>query len=174
MENDRIKLIEAFAALLAEKPFDSITPKDVADRAGLPASRFGYLFHDTYAVAEALFEAEAKGVAESGISPEDGGEAFLLSVSFLIRYPSSAKNIVLSSGAGIYKKHVSSLAGKYFSEVVLGKLGGASPGERERDGVKFLRAAAVGLSSKELIRAEDPRQCAERYTQFFDMVTERI
>ena len=174
MENDKNKLIEALASLLNEKPFDALTQKDVATAADVPAAAFPHHFHDTYALADALFEAEREAVTSSGISPESGSEAFLLSVSFALRFPAAARNVVLSSGAGIYKKSVSILASKYFSEVILKKLGEKEPTDRERDAVRFMRAAAVGLASKELIRADDVRAEAEKYADFFDMITDGI
>ena len=174
MEKERIKMIEAFLSLLREKPFESINQKTVTERADLPASAFSYCFHDMYALADALLEEERRAVTDSGISPDSGGEAFILSVSFALRYPDAAKNIVLSSASGIYKKSVSILASKYFSEVILKKLGDSEPGERERSAVRFLRAAAVGLSTKELIKADDVRAEAEKYTDFFDMITDKV
>lgn len=174
MDADQIKIIEAFAKLLDEKPFDSISAKDVTDAASLPPTRLFYWFHDLYEVADALFDEESRIVTSSGISPEDGGEAFLLSVSYVLRYPEAAKNICLSSAGGIYKKHVMLLAGKYFSEVIVKRCEGAEAGERERDAVRFLRAAAVSLASRELIRDGDPRSAAERFTEFFDTVTNAI
>jgi|GEM_PF-2151288 AcrR family transcriptional regulator len=174
MEKDQIRLIEAFASLLGEMPFDSITPRRITDRAELPSSRFAYWYHDVYAIADALFEAEGRSLSESDISPETGGEAFLLSVSFVIRNPASARNIAFSSGVGIYKRYVSSLSGKYFSEAVLKRLGGREPGERERDAVRFLRAAAVGLATRELIQSDDPKATAERYCDFFDEIVDKI
>ena len=174
MEKERILMIESFLGLLGEKPFESINQKAVTTRADLPASAFSYCFHDMYALAEALLEEERLAVTGSGITPETGGDAFLLSVSFALRYPSAAKNIVLSSASGIYKKNVSILAAKYFSEVILKRLGDAEPGERERSAVKFLRAAAVGLSTKELIRADDVRGEAEKYMEFFDIFIDSL
>ena len=174
MEKERIKMIEAFLSLLGEKPFESISQKAVTFRADLPSSAFSYCFHDTYALADALLEEECLAVTSSGISPDSGGEAFLLSVSFALRYPSAAKNLVLSSASGIYKKSVSLLAAKYFSEVILKRLGDDAPGERERSAVRFLRAAAVGLSTKELIKADDVRDEAEKYTDFFDTFIDNL
>ena len=174
MERERIKLIESFLNLLCEKPFDSINQKNVTERADLPASAFSYCFHDTYALADSLLEEERNAVTGSGIAPDSGGEAFILSVSFPLRYPEAAKNIALSSAAGIYKKSVSILAAKYFSEVILKKLGDAEPGERERSAVRFLRACAVGLSTKELIKTDDVRAEAEKYIEFFDMITDDL
>ena len=174
MEKERIRIIESFSALLGEKPFDSITQKAVTERADLPASAFSYCFHDMYALADALLEEERNTVAESGITPDSGGEAFLLSVSFALRNPAAAKNLVLSSAAGIYKKSVSILASKYFSEVILKKSKETEPGEMERSAVRFLRASAVGLASKELIRADDVRAEAEKYIEFFDIFTDNL
>ena len=174
MEKERIRIIEAFLSLLREKPFDGITQKAVTERADLPASAFSYCFHDMYALADSLLEEERRAVTESGIVPDSGGEAFLLSVSFALRQPEAAKNIVISSAAGVYKKSVSILASKYFSEVILKKIGDAKPGERERSAVRFLRACAVGLSAKELIRADDVRAEAEKYSEFFDILTDNL
>ncbi len=174
MEKERIKMIEALLSLLCEKPFEGITQKAVTERADLPASAFSYCFHDMYTLADALLEEERNAITTSGISPDTGGEAFLLSVSFALRYPEAAKNIALSTAAGIYKKSVSALASKYFSEVILKKLGDAEPGERERSAVRFLRACAVGLSTKELIKVEDVRAEAEKYTDFFDTVIDNL
>ena len=174
MEKERIRMIESFLGLLCEKSFDSINQRSVTERADLPASAFSYCFHDMYALADALLEEERNTVTDSGIIPDSGGEAFLLSVSFALRNPKAAKNIALSSAAGIYKKSVSILASKYFSEVILKKLGDAEPGDRERRAARFLRACAVGLASKELIKSEDVRAEAEKYIEFFDIVTENL
>ena len=172
MENDRVKLISAFADLLSERPFDSLNPRMITERADLPASTFPYFFRDTYELADAFLSDEAKTVAESGIEPESGGEAFLLSVSFALRYPSAAKNLAASSAAGIYKKYVAALATKYFSEVVLRKVCDGGPTEHHRDTVRFLRAAAVGLASKELLSADDVPEAAKRFADVFDKASD--
>ena len=174
MEDDRAELIESFARLLERLPFDCIKPGDAASGAGVPESSFLYNFKDTYAAADALMAAEAETVINSGIKPETGGEAFLLSVSFILRYPESAKHLCLSSGGGIYKKHISSLAGRFFSEVALARLDGRAPTNRDRCAVRFLRAAAVGLASRELISAEDIRVAADSYTDYFDMILDNL
>ena len=174
MDDIQIKLIEAFAYILERKPFDCIKPAEVAEVAGVEESVFAFHFKDIYEAADALLREESDAVATSGIKPETGGEAFLLSASFVLRFPESAKHLCLSSGGGIYKKYVSSLAGKCFSEVVLAKLGDKTPGERERCAVKFLRAAATGLASRELVAAKDPRAAAEQYTDFFDEITDKL
>ena len=85
MEQERIKMIEAFSSLLEQKPFDSITAKSVTERADLPPSTFAYCFRDMYSLADAFFEAERKTVTESDLAAESGGDAFLLSVSFALR-----------------------------------------------------------------------------------------
>ena len=85
MENDRERLIEAFASLIAEVPFESISAKMITERAGLPASSFAYEFSDIYAAADAYLEAEVEAVKSADIHPESGGEAFILTASAAFR-----------------------------------------------------------------------------------------
>ena len=170
MENDQIKLIEALASLLETKPFDEIAAKDVAQTAGVPVARFGYWYHDMYALLFALFESEERALDATGIKPESAGEAFVLSVSFALRHPDAARNVCRSLASGVYKRHVAALATKYFSDAVLQRLGAKEATDHERDAVRFLRAAAVGLSSKELLGAADVKEEVERYADFFDKI----
>ena len=174
MGNDREELIEAFASLIAEKPFESITAKMITERAGLPASSFAYEFSDVLAIADAYLEAEVETVKSANIHPESGGEAFILTASAAFRSPDGAKNLCRSSAAGIYRRRVSDLATKYFSEVVMRSLDGAEPGDRERDAVRFLRAAAVGIATKELIAAADPAAVARRFASTFDAACDAL
>ncbi len=174
MENDRERLIEAFASLIAEVPFESISAKMITERAGLPASSFAYEFSDIYAAADAYLEAEVEAVKSADIHPESGGEAFILTASAAFRSPDSAKNLCRSSAAGIYRRRVSDLATKYFSELAVRRLNGAEPGDRERDAVRFLRAAAVGIATKELIAAADPAAAARRFAESFDLAADAL
>ena len=174
MENDRERMIEAFAELIAENHFESVTPKKVTERAGVPASAFSYEFSDMYVLADAYLEAECDAVTSSGIMPETAGEAFILTASLSLRSPRGAENICRSGAAGVFKRRVSDLATRYFSHLVINRLGERKPGERERSAVRFFRAAAVGLSTKELLAAADPSALAREYADLFDLAADGI
>ncbi len=172
MEREEILIIESFLKLLRKEPFDRLTPRTVTDSAGLPPSRFAYRFHDMYALADALLEEEMLTVENSDISPKSGGEAFLLSVSFLLREKDAARNLCLSSASGIYKKHVYKLAAKYFSDYLTERAAQKGGGADLAYSVRFLSAAAVGLASRELINSGDPAADARLYADLFDSAAE--
>ena len=166
MEREEILIVESFLKLLRNEPFDRITPRAVTDRAGLPPSRFAYRFHDMYALVDELLEEESNTVKNSAIDPSGGGEAFLLSASFLLRERGAVRNLCISSASGIYKKHVYQLASHYFTKVLTAR--GDVNGEDAEHAIRFLCEAAVGLASRELVNSEDPAEDARIYSELFD------
>ena len=51
----------SFIELLAERPFDKISVRDIAERSEVTRNTFYYYYTDIYALAEDVFESEIQG-----------------------------------------------------------------------------------------------------------------
>ena len=54
----------SFIELLAERPFDKISVRDIAERSEVTRNTFYYYYTDIYALAEDVFESEIEKLSE--------------------------------------------------------------------------------------------------------------
>ena len=72
----------SFIELLAERPFDKISVRDIAERSEVTRNTFYYYYTDIYALAEDVFETEIERLSESANSYESWQKAFLAATAF--------------------------------------------------------------------------------------------
>ena len=72
----------SFIELLAERPFDKISVRDIADRSEVTRNTFYYYYTDIYALAEDVFESEIEKLSERVEGYESWQKAFLTATSF--------------------------------------------------------------------------------------------
>lgn len=72
----------SFIELLAERPFDKISVRDIAERSEVTRNTFYYYYTDIYALAEDVFESEIEKLSERVEGYESWQKAFLTATSF--------------------------------------------------------------------------------------------
>ena len=72
----------SFVELLAERPFDKISVRDIAERSEVTRNTFYYYYTDIYALAEDVFESEIERLSESVADYDSWQKAFLAATSF--------------------------------------------------------------------------------------------
>ena len=72
----------SFVELLAERPFDKISVRDIAERSEVTRNTFYYYYTDIYALAEDVFESEIERLSESVNDYDSWQKAFLAATSF--------------------------------------------------------------------------------------------
>ena len=70
----------SFIELLAERPFDKISVRDIAERSEVTRNTFYYYYTDIYALAEDVFESEIEKLSERVEGYDSWQKAFLLSL----------------------------------------------------------------------------------------------
>lgn len=72
----------SFIELLAERPFDKISVRDIAERSEVTRNTFYYYYTDIYALAEDVFESEIEKLSERVEGYDSWQKAFLTATSF--------------------------------------------------------------------------------------------
>lgn len=67
----------SFIELLAERPFDKISVRDIAERSEVTRNTFYYYYTDIYALAEDVFESEIEKLSERVEGYDSWQKAFL-------------------------------------------------------------------------------------------------
>lgn len=100
----------SFIELLAERPFDKISVRDIAERSEVTRNTFYYYYTDIYALAEDVFESEIEKLSERVEGYESWQKAFLTATSFaaenkrmILHLHNSAHSDIL---AGYYHKTI--------------------------------------------------------------------
>ena len=93
----------SFIELLAERPFDKISVRDIAERSEVPRNTFYYYYTDIYALAEDVFESEIEKLSERVEGYESWQKAFLTATSF------AAENKILTTMLSYIRKEAEGL-----------------------------------------------------------------
>ena len=72
----------SFIELLAERPFDKISVRDIAERSEVTRNTFYYYYTDIYALAEDVFESEIEKLSERVEGYDSWQKAFLTATAF--------------------------------------------------------------------------------------------
>ena len=72
----------SFMELLAERPFDKISVRDIAERSEVTRNTFYYYYTDIYALAEDVFESEIEKISGGAREYDSWQKAFLAAISF--------------------------------------------------------------------------------------------
>ena len=72
----------SFTELLAERPFDKISVRDIAERSEVTRNIFYYYYTDIYALAEDVFESEIEKLSERVEGYDSWQKAFLTATAF--------------------------------------------------------------------------------------------
>ena len=72
----------SFTELLAERPFDKISVRDIAERSEVTRNTFYYYYTDIYALAEDVFESEIERLSERVEGYDSWQKAFLTATAF--------------------------------------------------------------------------------------------
>jgi probable dihydroxyacetone kinase regulator len=95
-------LAASLKKLLAAKPLDKITIRDIVEDCGVNRQTFYYHFHDVYDLMEWIFMDEAARVLGERRTPPSGKEAFLS----LFRYMEENRAFVINSYNSISREHL--------------------------------------------------------------------
>lgn len=95
-------LAEVLKQLLAVRPLDKITVKDITDRAGLNRQTFYYHFQDIYDLIRWIFE---EGI-RMHLDPEGSGEDLREEMTEVIRLIQDERDLVLNAYRSISRDHL--------------------------------------------------------------------
>ena len=75
----------SFMELLAERPFDKISVRDIAERSEVTRNTFYYYYADIYALAEDVFESEIEKIRDRVEGYDSWQKAFLTAIDFAVQ-----------------------------------------------------------------------------------------
>ena len=137
----------SFVELLAERPFDKISVRDIAERSEVTRNTFYYYYTDIYALTEDVFESEVEKLSESIDSYDSWQKAFLAATAFA----AENKRMILHLHNSAHRD----ILARYFHKTIL--TGMLSYVQKEAEGLdvserkimalaRFYTAALAGLT----------------------------
>ena len=137
----------SFVELLAERPFDKISVRDIAERSEVTRNTFYYYYTDIYALTEDVFESEVENLSESIDSYDSWQKAFLAATAFA----AENKRMILHLHNSAHRD----ILARYFHKTIL--TGMLSYVQKEAEGLdvserkimalaRFYTAALAGLT----------------------------
>ena len=137
----------SFVELLAERPFDKISVRDIAERSEVTRNTFYYYYTDIYALTEDVFESKVEKLSESIDSYDSWQKAFLAATAFA----AENKRMILHLHNSAHRD----ILARYFHKTIL--TGMLSYVQKEAEGLdvserkimalaRFYTAALAGLT----------------------------
>ena len=137
----------SFIELLAERPFDKISVRDIAERSEVTRNTFYYYYTDIYALAEDVFESEIEKLSERVEGYDSWQKAFLTATAFA----AENKRMILH----LHNSANSDILARYYHKTILTAM--LSYVQKEAEGLdvsesqimalaRFYTAALAGLT----------------------------
>ena len=133
----------SFIELLAERPFDKISVRDIAERSEVTRNTFYYYYTDIYALAEDVFESEIEKLSERVEGYESWQKAFLTATSFA----AENKRMILH----LHNSAHSDILARYYHKTILSYVRKEAEGLNVSESqimalARFYTAALAGLT----------------------------
>ena len=91
-------ILESFLALLAKKPLEKITVRDIVDDCGVNRNTFYYYFQDTYAVVEELCRMAEEQIPQNETLGASLSALFAALADFAAAHPRAMRHLLASIG----------------------------------------------------------------------------
>ncbi|MBE6555400.1 MAG: TetR family transcriptional regulator [Ruminococcaceae bacterium] len=136
-------IVETFLHLVAKKPLEKITVRDVVDECGINRNTFYYYFQDIYAVLEGLCDTAIEEIPHGCGVGEALSAFFGILAEFSLTHMRAVQHLLASVGRDG--------AERYFAEGLDAVIDGALARSGEKDAVErrftvlFLRHAVIGI-----------------------------
>ncbi|MBR7182023.1 MAG: TetR family transcriptional regulator [Clostridia bacterium] len=139
-------IVASFLKLVAKRPFDKITVRDIVDDCGINRNTFYYYFQDIYAVLEEICQTAIDRLPAEGTIPEIFSMFFRVIAGFCVKYPRAARGLALSFGFEGMERYFAAELDRVFLGAVsrTAALSGLAP-DRQRTATVFLRHAVLGF-----------------------------
>lgn len=136
-------------SLLAEKPFDKITVRDIAERGGFSRNTFYYYYSDIYALAESIFNDEIERVAAKVNAYDSWQLAFLDATAFASEHRRAILNIYHSTSRNLLESYYQKTILSAMLSFVRQEAKGLDVPEQKLVALaRFYAAALTGLSAE--------------------------
>lgn len=156
MSRTKQALQRSLLSLLAEKPFEKITVRDIAERSGFSRNTFYYYYQDIYAMAEDIFDHEIEKAARKARTQDSWQSAFFAATAFATAHKRVVLNLYHSSSRNLletyYQKSILTAMLIYVRRQAKGL---QVPEQKIMALARFYTAALTGLSAEWL--ADDMR-----------------
>ena len=126
----------SFIELLAERPFDKISVRDIAERSEVTRNTFYYYYTDIYALAEDVFESEIEKLSERVEGYESWQKAFLTATSFA----AENKRMILH----LHNSAHSDILARYYHKTILTTM--LSYVRKEAEGLNVSESQIIALA----------------------------
>ena len=133
-------IVATFIDLLAKKPLEKLTVRDIVDACDINRNTFYYYFQDIYAVLEELCHTATASVAKVKAPDEALAALFAAMAEFVAAHKKAAKNLVTSLGRDGMERYL----GGEIAALLENRLDGFRTGEAQL-AVRFLSHGFIGL-----------------------------
>ena len=152
-------IIESFLSLLARKPLEKITVRDIVDDCGINRNTFYYYFQDTYAVVEELCRAAEERIPAGETLGGALSAYFLIAADFAAAYPRAVRNLLASVGRDGAERYLGGTVERVAADCLSRAAGKPLTPDRLRLPVSALRHAFLG-TCVDWLTAEEKTEAA--------------
>ena len=164
-------MIESFLNLLAKKPLEKITVRDIVDDCGINRNTFYYYFQDTYAVVEEVCRMAEEKIPTEGTLGERLSAYFLVLASVAAAHNRAARNLLASVGRDGVERYLGGTVERVCAACLCPAAGSAPAGAQSSLPLVALRHAFLGTCVDWFLadKREEAPAFAERLRRFFDL-----
>lgn len=148
----RQAIIESFLHIVAKKPPEKITVRDIVDDCDINRNTFYYYFQDMYAVIEELFDSLMASLPEEAPLGETVAQLYAGLYAFAAERPAAARSLALSLGYEGLERYL----GKHLEALMLARFiaaGGDLPSPLQ---LRLSRHAILGVCLDALRGGKQP------------------
>lgn len=119
----RKAIMEAFVALLNEKPLNKITIKDIVEACGINRNTFYYHFQDVPDLIEAIVKEEIDAIIEKNASVSSYEDSLNIAIEFILKNRRATLHMYNSANRDIYERYLMQLC-QYLVETFMNTMFG--------------------------------------------------
>ena len=116
-------LMDAAMELLAERPLDKVTVKDITDRCGVTRNTFYYHFQDIYDLLSRVILRQADELIETYRDVKDWHTSFLTVLDYFYRHKKMINHVYKSISRDEINRYLNEIVGSYALELIEMQLG---------------------------------------------------
>ena len=169
-------IVESFLRLVAKKPIDKITVRDVVDDCGINRNTFYYYFQDIYAVLEQLCNALMELLPDNASLAETASAFFDRVLEFYEQYPKAMRCLLMSLGYDGLERYFAPSLDRLFRECLLRDVSFGLGETKLLHATVFVRHAVFGycMEAMQSAKSEQWQTAGEDLALLLAAVTEAL
>lgn len=124
-------IMDSFLKLIAQKPLDKITVKDIVEDCGITRRTFYYHYQNIFSLVEELFKVEIERIVSDYPSAERWEEGFIYASQFIIENRQAVYHLYNSTHRDELEKYIEKIASEVMGHYISQMASGLSPAPKD-------------------------------------------